>query len=247
MPILISAAFDDKLVYDIATVISDEGRAFSNHGEAGLNFWSPDINPFKDPRWGRGQETPGEDPFRVSGYAYNFVTAFQGGVDPKPYMKLAANCKHFLGYDLEEADGHSAHSFNAVISQQDIVEYYLPPFQACVRDAKAASVMCSYNAVNGVPMCANKFYLQTILRDLWGFGQQTEWITGDCGAVREIYTGHRYAESDTSAAAYALQAGVDIDCGSTYRAGLRDALNQSSISYSQLRQTLVRQYSSLIQ
>lgn len=180
-----SAAFDDELIKEVANVISTEARAFNNVGRAGLDFWTPNINPFKDPRWGRGQETPGEDPFHISQYVYNLIQGLQGGIDPKPYLKVVADCKHFAAYDLDNWEGVQRYGFNAVVPQQDLSEYYLPPFQSCVRDAKVASVMCSYNAVNGVPSCASPFLLQSVLRDYWGFGDD-RWVTSDCDAVGNV-------------------------------------------------------------
>jgi beta-D-xylosidase 4 len=161
MPINLGASFNIPLVHRVASVISTEGRAFSNEGRASLCFFTPNINIFRDPRWGRGQETPGEDPYLTSQYVYAFVNGLQRGDDDR-YLKIAANCKHFAAYDLENWHGISRHSFNAIVSDQDLVETYLPPFESCIRDARGASVMCSYNAINGIPACANKFLLTTI-------------------------------------------------------------------------------------
>lgn len=179
-----SAAFHDDLIHDVADVVSTEARAFNNVGRAGIDFFTPNINPFKDPRWGRGQETPGEDPFHISQYVVNLINGLQGGLDPTPF-KVVADCKHFAGYDLEDWEGNLRYGFNAIITQQDLSEFYLPSFQACVRDAKVGSVMCSYNAVNGVPSCASKYLLQTILRDTWGFGDD-RWVTSDCDAIGNV-------------------------------------------------------------
>lgn len=184
-PNVLGAAFDDELIKQVADVVSTEARAFNNVGRAGLDFWTPNINPYKDPRWGRGQETPGEDPFHLSHYVFNLIQGLQGGLDPKPYFKIAADCKHFAAYDMEDWHGNVRYGFNAVVSQQDLSEYYLPPFQTCVRDAKVASVMCSYNAVNGIPSCASSFLLQTVLRDHWGFSDD-RWVTSDCDAVGNV-------------------------------------------------------------
>jgi beta-D-xylosidase 4 len=151
------------LVYRIARVISIEARALNNEGLTGLNFFTPNINIFRDPRWGRGQETPGEDPYLTSQYAYTYVNGLQRGDDDR-YLTVAANCKHYNAYDLENWNGTDRHHFNAIVSDQDLVETYLPPFESCIRDARAASIMCSYNAINGIPACANKFLLQTIAR-----------------------------------------------------------------------------------
>jgi beta-D-xylosidase 4 len=210
-----------------------------------LDFFTPNINPFRDPRWGRGQETPGEDPFHIAQYVLNLIDGLQGGIDPSPYLKVAADCKHYAAYDLEDWEGNIRTSFNAVVTQQDLSEFYLPPFQSCVRDAKVASVMCSYNAVNGVPSCANSYLLQTILRDYWGFGDD-RWVTSDCDAVNNILNGHSFTSTLPQAAAVALKAGTDVDCGTTYSQNLPAALNQSLITEADLQKALVRQYTSLV-
>ena len=163
MPINLGAAFNMSLVHRMASVISTEARAFNNEGRAGLVFFTPNINIFRDPRWGRGQETPGEDPFLTSQYVYALITGLQGGDDER-YLKMAADCKHYAAYDLEDWNGVDRYHFDAKVSDQDLIETYLPPFETCIRDAKVASIMCSYNAVNGVPSCANQFILQTIAR-----------------------------------------------------------------------------------
>ncbi len=163
MPINMGASFDMRLVHRIATTISTEARAFNNDGRASLSFFTPNINIFRDPRWGRGQETPGEDPFLTSKYTYAVIDGLQNGEDER-YLKIAADCKHFAAYDLENWNGTDRHHFNAIVSDQDLVETHLPPFETCVRDARVASVMCSYNMINGIPSCANRFLLQTIAR-----------------------------------------------------------------------------------
>jgi beta-D-xylosidase 4 len=163
MPINLGASFNMSLVYRMATVISTEARAFNNEGRAGLVFFTPNINIFRDPRWGRGQETPGEDPFLTSQYVYALINGLQRGDDER-YLKIAADCKHYAAYDLEKWNGTDRQHFNAIVSDQDLIETYLAPFESCIRDAKVASIMCSYNAVNGIPSCANKFLLQTIAR-----------------------------------------------------------------------------------
>ena len=163
MPINLGASFNMRLVHRIATAISNEARAFNNEGRASLCFFTPNINIFRDPRWGRGQETPGEDPFLTSQYVYALIDGLQNGDDPR-YLKIAADCKHFDAYDLENWNGTDRHHFNAIVSDQDLVETYLPPFETCVRDARVASIMCSYNMINGIPACANRFFLQTIAR-----------------------------------------------------------------------------------
>ncbi|EIW53941.1 glycoside hydrolase family 3 protein [Trametes versicolor FP-101664 SS1] len=244
-PILMGAAFDDTLIQAIATIVSTEGRAFNNAGRAGLDYWTPNINPFKDPRWGRGQETPGEDPFHLSQYVYNLILGLQGGLDPKPYFKVVADCKHFAAYDLENWEGIVRNGFDAIVSQQDLSEFYLPPFQTCVRDAKVASVMCSYNAVNGIPSCANSFLLQDVLRDHWGFTDD-RWVTSDCDAVENILTPHKYTTDPAQAAADALLAGTDIDCGTFSSTYLPEALQRGLVNSTDLRRAAIRQYASLV-
>jgi beta-D-xylosidase 4 len=229
----------------VASVISTEARAFNNFGRAGLNFFTPNINPFKDPRWGRGQETPGEDPFHLSQYVYHLIDGLQGGIDPRPYIKIAADCKHFAAYDLENWEGVDRFHFDAQVSQQDLSEYYLPPFQSCVRDAKAASVMCSYNSVNGIPSCASTYLLQDVLRDAWGFDDD-RWVTSDCWALDKIFDSHNFTRSFAEAAAIALKAGTDIDCGSTFADHLPLAFNQSLITRDDLERAFIRQYTSLM-
>jgi xylan 1,4-beta-xylosidase len=250
-PILLGATFDDQLVNEVAAVISTEARAFDNFGHAGLSFFTPNINPFKDPRWGRGQETPGEDPFHIARYALSLVTGLQGGFGSKlngangQYLKIIADCKHYAAYDLENWEGNSRMAFNAIVSTQDLAEYYSPSFQSCVRDAQVASIMCSYNAVNGVPSCASEYLLQNITRDYFGLGEN-QWITSDCDAVENIFNPHNFTNSLANASALALHAGTDIDCGSTYSENLQTALNQNLVEESDIVQALVRRYGSLV-
>jgi beta-D-xylosidase 4 len=163
MPINLAASFNMSLVYHMASVTSTEGRAFSNEGRADLVFLSPNINIFRDPRWGRGQETPGEDPYLTSQYVFAFVDGLQRGEDER-YLKIAADCKHYAAYDLENWNGSSRFRFDARVNDQDLIETHLPAFETCIRDARGATIMCSYNAVNGIPSCANRFLLQTIAR-----------------------------------------------------------------------------------
>ncbi|KAE9395495.1 beta-xylosidase [Gymnopus androsaceus JB14] len=249
--ILMGAAFDDQLVNNVAAIISTEARAFNNFGDAGLSFFTPNINPFKDPRWGRGQETPGEDPFHIGRYAYSLVTGLQGGLGTEltgagqQYLKIVADCKHYAAYDMENWEGNSRVAFNAIVSTQDLAEYYSPSFQSCVRDAKVASIMCSYNAVNGIPSCASVYLMQNITRDYFGLGED-QWITSDCDAVENIFDPHNYTNSLANASALALHAGTDIDCGSTYSDNLALALNENLIVEADIVQAMVRRYGSLV-
>ena len=163
MPINLGATFNLSLIHRIAAVISTEARAFNNEGRAGLVFFTPNINIFRDPRWGRGEETPGEDPFLTSQYVYALIDGLQRGDDER-YLKIAANCKHYAAYDLEKWYDADRSYFSANVSDQDLIETYLAPFESCIRDAKVASIMCSLNAVNGIPSCGNQFLIKTIAR-----------------------------------------------------------------------------------
>ncbi|KAF5348440.1 hypothetical protein D9757_005937 [Collybiopsis confluens] len=250
-PILLSAAFDDQLINDVATVISTEARAFNNFGHAGLSFFTPNINPFKDPRWGRGQETPGEDPFHIGRYTYSLVTGLQGGLGSQlngangQYLKIIADCKHYAAYDMENWEGNSRMAFNAIVSIQDLAEFYSPSFQTCVRDAEVASIMCSYNSVNGIPSCASAYLMQNITRDYFGLGND-QWITSDCDAIANIQNPHNFTSSLANASALGILAGTDIDCGSTYSNNLQTALNQNLLQESDIVQAMVRRYGSLV-
>nr|A1CCL9.2 RecName: Full=Probable exo-1,4-beta-xylosidase bxlB; AltName: Full=1,4-beta-D-xylan xylohydrolase bxlB; AltName: Full=Beta-xylosidase bxlB; AltName: Full=Xylobiase bxlB; Flags: Precursor [Aspergillus clavatus NRRL 1] len=244
-PILLGASFDDELVKQVATVVGTEGRAFGNAGRAGLDYWTPNINPFRDPRWGRGQETPGEDPLHVSRYVYHLVDGLQGGIGPaRP--QIAATCKHFAAYDMEDWNGVSRHEFDARVSTQDLAEFYLPSFKSCVRDAQVDAVMCSYNALNGVPTCADPYLLQTLLREHWDWDQPGHWVVSDCGAIDDIYIGHNYTKTGAEAAAVALNAGTDLDCGTVFPKHLGEAAEQGLYTNQTLDRALVRLYSSLV-
>ncbi|KAG1730244.1 glycoside hydrolase family 3 protein [Suillus paluster] len=247
-PILMSAAFDDELIKSVGSIVGMEGRAFNNYGRAGLDFWAPNINPFKDPRWGRGQETPGEDPYHLAQYVYNLVVGLQGGLDPKPYYQVVSTCKHFAGYDLEHWNGNFRYSFNAVITTQDLAEYYLPSFQSCYRDAKAGAAMCSYNSVNGVPSCADTYLLQDILRHFYGFAQD-RWVYSKLRVIvvpSHVSTLPTIIRTPQQAVADALKAGTDLDCGLFYTMWLPTAYNESLVTETDLRTALLHQYASLV-
>ncbi|KAF7376335.1 Glycoside hydrolase family 3 protein [Mycena sanguinolenta] len=240
----LGATFDDELAMAVATVISTEARAFSNAQRAGLDYFTPNINPWRDPRWGRGQETPGEDSFHTAQYVYNLIQGLQGGIDPEPYIKIIAVCKHYAAYDMDDWGGIIQRQFNAIVTTQELSEYYLQPFQSCVRDAKVNGVMCSYNSVNGVPACADSYILQTILRDYWKYDDE-RWVVSDCDAVQSIADEHNYTATYQAAAAAALKAGTDLNCGSTYFSYLQDAIDEGLIVREDIEKALVRAYASL--
>ncbi|KAH8901796.1 glycoside hydrolase family 3 protein [Coniochaeta sp. PMI_546] len=242
------AAFDDDLVEQIGIVISTEARAFANNGRAHLDFWTPDINPFRDPRWGRGHETPGEDALRNSRFAEAFIRGMQG---TSSTLRVVATCKHFAAYDLEAAGTTTRFNFDAKVSTQDLAEYYLPPFQGCARDAKAGSVMCSYNAVNGVPACANSYLMDTILRKHWNWTDENQYIVSDCDAVYYLGNasgGHRYKSSYAQAIGAAFQAGTDNICWASGGTAPDPtaAFSQRQFTQATLDKMISRQYQGLI-
>lgn len=220
-PILMSAAFSRDLINEVATAISTEARAMNNVGQAGMTFFTPNINLYRDPRWGRGQETPGEDPYLASEYVYALITGLQGGVDDR-YLKVVADCKHFAAYDLENWDNVTRFEFNAIVSDQDLQESLLPAFESCIRDAHVGSIMCSYNALNGVPACGNSFLLQDLARDAWGL---EGFVVSDCDAVAVIQNPHFYTKTNDDTVALALHAGTDINCEWNENSCRREAPN----------------------
>ena len=211
-----AAAFDEELLGLVADVISTEGRAKFNiqdkYGDngiyKGLTFWAPNINIFRDPRWGRGHETYGEDPYLTSRLGVSFVKGIQGNDDK--YMKAAACAKHFAVHSGPES---IRHSFNAECSKQDLRETYLPAFKALVTEAKVEAVMGAYNRTNGEACCASKTLLQDILRKEWGFEGH---VTSDCWAIRDINEGHGITSSPVESVGLAMTNGCDINCGNLF-------------------------------
>ncbi|MCS6953238.1 MAG: glycoside hydrolase family 3 C-terminal domain-containing protein [Bryobacterales bacterium] len=214
----LAATWDADLIFRVATAISDEARAkhheFVRRGKRdiyqGLTFWTPNINLFRDPRWGRGMETWGEDPYLTSRLAGQFIRGLQGD-DPR-YLKTVATAKHYAVHSGPEP---LRHSFDARPSEEDLWQSYLPHFEASVRRYGAVSVMCAYNRVLGDPACASPRLLGDILRKQWGFAG---YVVSDCGAIEDIYKWHKVASTAEEAAARAVKAGCDLNCGVEYRA-----------------------------
>jgi beta-glucosidase len=211
-PIGLAATFDAPALHETATAIGVEGRikhvqderdGHSNIFE-GLDFWAPNVNIFRDPRWGRGQETYGEDPFLSARMAVAFVTGMQG--DDPNYYRVISTPKHFAVHSGPEPTRHFA---DIDVSKHDEEDTYLPAFRAAVVEARAGSVMCAYNAINGQPACANDFLLEHTLRGAWQF---QGYVVSDCGAVRDVYSGHRFRPSQPQASAIALESGMDNEC-----------------------------------
>ena len=234
-----AATWDDSLVYRMATVISDEARA-KHHEHArngsrqryqGLTIWSPNINIFRDPRWGRGQETYGEDPFLTGHVAVQFIRGLQGN-DPK-YLKTISTVKHFAVHSGPEPERHT---FDAVVSERDLRETYLPHFEMGIRDGGAYSLMCAYNRVDGKAACGSDMLLKDILRGEWKF---PGYVVSDCGAIDDIYLRHKVEPSAAAAAALAVKTGTDLDCGRVYP-NLVDAVKQGLITEAQIDTSLTR-------
>jgi len=214
----LAAMWDDRRLHEIADVIATEARA--KHHDAirqgnrgryyGLTFWTPNINLFRDPRWGRGQETYGEDPFLTARLAVAFITGLQGD-DPR-YVKALACAKHFAVHSGPEP---SRHTFDAVPTERDLYDSYLPQFEAAVREGRVGAVMGAYNRVDGEPACSSPRLLTGLLRQQWGFGGH---VVSDCGAINDIWANHKVVATPEEAAARAVKAGCDLECGNQYYA-----------------------------
>jgi len=212
----LAATWDTDLMYRISTIISDEARAKYNEAVKrnkrgiyqGITLWSPNINIFRDPRWGRGMETYGEDPYLTGEMGVQFVKGLQG--NDKKYLKTIATPKHFAVHSGPEP---LRHAFNAEVSEYDLRETYLPHFQKCIQEGKAYSVMCAYNRFRGEPCCGSDFLIQKILRDEWGFDGL---MVSDCWAVPDIYNYHKVVDTPEEASAMAVLAGTDLECGNAY-------------------------------
>jgi beta-glucosidase len=247
-PIGLAATFAPDLIHEMAIAISTEGRikhvqavraGHSNIFE-GLDFWAPNINIFRDPRWGRGQETYGEDPFLTARMGVAFVTGMQGD-DPK-YYRVISTPKHFAVHSGPEPTRHFA---DVDVSKHDEMDTYLPAFRAAVTEGKAGSVMCSYNSINGQPGCANEFTLVDQLRGKWGF---KGYVVSDCGAVTDIFNGHHYRPTQAQASAISLTRGMDNECADFFAKvnddhdykPYVDAVRQGYLAESDVDKALVR-------
>ncbi|HSE30738.1 MAG TPA: glycoside hydrolase family 3 C-terminal domain-containing protein [Pyrinomonadaceae bacterium] len=235
----LGATFDPQLMNRVATVISDEARAKYHEAQRrgnrniyyGLTFWSPNINIFRDPRWGRGQETYGEDPYLTARLGVAFVKGLQGD-DPK-YLKTVSTPKHYAVHSGPEPDRHN---FNAAAIERDLRETYLAAFRATVMEGHAKSVMCAYNRTNGEPCCANTKLLGDILRGEWGFDG---YVVSDCGAIDDIYQRHQFVKTAEEASALAVKRGTDLECGSSYKS-LINAVRQGLISEAEIDRAVKR-------
>ncbi|HEY8422448.1 MAG TPA: glycoside hydrolase family 3 C-terminal domain-containing protein [Thermoclostridium sp.] len=234
-----AATFDEELIYKIADVISTEGRAKyhanTKKGDRGiykgLTFWSPNINIFRDPRWGRGQETYGEDPYLTARLGVAFVKGLQGN-HPK-YLKAAACAKHFAVHSGPEA---LRHEFNAIASKKDMYETYLPAFKALVQEANVEAVMGAYNRTNGEPCCGSKTLLTDILRGEWGFKGH---VVSDCWAIRDFHLKHHVTTTAPESVALAVRNGCDLNCGNLF-GNLLIALDEGLITEEEIDRAVTR-------
>lgn len=219
------ATFDDELIHRVSTAISDEARAMfhaavergNRRRYAGLTFWTPNVNIFRDPRWGRGMETYGEDPFLMSRMGVSFVKGLQG--DNDKYLKAAACAKHYVVHSGPEG---LRHEFNALANEKDMEETYFPAFEALVKEAKVEAVMCAYNRTNDEACCGSNYLVNDVLREQWGFQGH---VVSDCWALEDLHGGHNLTTSPEESAAMALRSGVNLNCGSVYIPYLVNAVN----------------------
>ena len=234
-----AASFNDGLMHDVADAISTEARA-KHHAAArqedrgiykGLTYWSPNVNIFRDPRWGRGHETYGEDPVLTAHMGVQFIRGLQGD-DPK-YLKLVATAKHYAVHSGPEA---LRHEFDAQVGPKDMVETYLPAFEACVKEGKVYSIMGAYNRTNGEPCCGSPTLLQKILREAWGFDG---YVVSDCGAVEDFHEHHHITADAAESAALAVNNGCDLCCGQVF-AHLKEAVARGLITEQTISATCER-------
>ncbi|CAK9268160.1 unnamed protein product [Sphagnum jensenii] len=239
-PILTAGSFNTALWNSIGQVVSTEGRAIYNQGRSGLTYWSPNINIVRDPRWGRTQETPGEDPKLTSTYAVYFVKGLQEGhydgsqtpnIGGPKRLKISACCKHFTAHDLDNWKGYDRNHFDAKVTIQDLEDTYNPPFRSCVEDGRSSSLMCSYNRVNGVPTCADYNFLTETVRNTWGLDG---YIVSDCDAVKVMHESIDYAFTAEDAVADALNAGLDLNCGSYLSTYTQSAIGVGKVNSSRI-------------
>ena len=229
-----AASWNDVLMKEVASSIADEGRAIYNDAQKrgdysqyhALTYWTPNINIFRDPRWGRGQETYGEDPYLTSKIGKAFVLGLQG--DDPCYLKASACAKH---YAVHSGPEKNRHSFNSDVSTYDLWDTYLPAFRTLVVDANVSGVMCAYNAFKGQPCCGNDLLMQSILRDKWNF---KGYVTSDCGAIDDIFNHHKAHPDAATAAADAVFHGTDLDCGQSAYLALVKAVKNGIITEKQL-------------
>ncbi|KAJ0743917.1 putative glycosidase [Helianthus annuus] len=242
--ILTAASFNETLFKTIGQVVSTEARAMYNVGLAGLTFWSPNINIFRDPRWGRGQETPGEDPTLVSKYGVAYVQGLQERDDgDKDRLKVGACCKHYSAYDVDSWKGFERFSFNAVVTKQDMDDTYQPPFRSCVLDGNVASVMCSFNQVNGKPTCGDPDLLTGVIRGEW---KLNGYISSDCDSLDVMFKNQHWENTPEKIVADALKAGLDLNCGKFLGQHTEAAIKAGLVKESEVDRAVTNNFATLM-
>ena len=231
--VALGSSWDPALTERMASAIAEEARAIYQTGTKGLTFWSPVVEPVRDPRWGRTGESYGEDPFLAAEMAAGFVRGMMGG-DPK-YMKAVPTAKHYFANNSE----FDRHVSSSNMDSRDMREFYLYPYKRLIEDEHLPSIMSSYNAVNHVPTSASAFYLDTLARRTYGM---KGYVTGDCAAIEDIWNGHYYVQTQAEAAAAGLKAGVDTDCGSIYQRYAISAYEQGLLSMAEIDRALVNMF-----
>jgi beta-glucosidase len=228
--IAVGSSWDPELIRKEASVIADEARGFNNERIFTLTYWSPVIEPARDPRWGRTAESYSEDPFLVSELASGFVRGMMG--DDARYLKSVPTGKHYIANNTE----YNRHTGNSELDERDMREFYLSPYKSLIEKDDLPSIMTAYNAVNGIPVSASKFLVDSIARKTYGM---KGYVTGDCGAIGDIYQGHHFLKDGVEATAAGLKAGVDIDCGGEYQSNALEALERGLITMADIDRALI--------
>lgn len=231
--VALGSSWDLDLMQRDAAAIADEARGIFSTGTKGLTFWSPVVEPVRDPRWGRTGESFGEDPFLVSEMGGAFVRGFMG--DDPVYLKSVPTAKHYFANNSE----FNRHVSSSNMDSRDLREFYTAPYKKLIEEDNLPGIMSSYNAVNGVPTTASQLYIDTLARRTWGLDG---YVTSDCSGVEDIYTGHYYVETGPQAAAKGLQAGVDTDCGSVYQRNSISAIEQGYMTENDLDRALINMF-----
>ncbi len=229
--IALAGTFDPELIHTVSTAISTEARVKNNVQNKALTYWSPTVNLARDPRWGRNEESYGEDPFLASRIAVAFVRGLQG--DDPDYLKTVSTPKHFIANNEE----YRRHYGSSEVDERNLREFYMPAFRSAVTEGGATSVMCAYNALNGIPSCANEWLLDDVLRNEWGFDG---YVVSDCWAIQDIVDGHNFVETELEASEAAITAGTDLNCGDRFQPDLVEAVTSGMISEALVDQAVTR-------
>ncbi|KAK5837171.1 hypothetical protein PVK06_012981 [Gossypium arboreum] len=237
--IISAASFNEKLWLEMGRVISTEARAMYNVGLVGLTYWSPNVNVFRDPRWGCGQETPGEDPMVVSKYAVNYIRGLQeiGSMGDK--LKVSSYCKHYIAYDVDNWKSVDRFRFDAKVTKQDLKDMYQPPFKRCVVEEHVSSVMCSYNRVNDIPTCADPDLLKGIVRGQCGLDG---YIVSDFDLIEVYYNANHYTATPEDAVALALKVGLNMNCGNYLGKYMVNVVNLKKVEEFVVAQDVIYKY-----